>query len=136
MTAAAEGVAAADRIVAAGIPEAGEEAVAAVAAACPPPCADWRERYREEMAPWARAVEGLEAAHAALLLAQSGLDVWVATGELPGSWTATCTAAGEAVSALVELLGAVGVEVPAMLAEAGPAVSALCRVAAAEGDER
>lgn len=136
LTASAEAVAAADRVVAAGIPEAGELAVTAVAAECPPPCADWRERYRSEMAPWTRAVEGLEATHAALLLAQAGLDLWVSTGDLPGSWGETCDAAGEAVSALVELLGAVGVEVPAMLAEAGPAVSALCRVAAAEGDER
>ena len=129
LTAGAEALSSADRVVAHGIPEAGDAARAAVAAECPAPCADWSPRYREAMSPWYDATRGLEVAAEALRLAQEGLDIWVDTGALPGGWSALCVDVGESLAALLELLGACGVDVPELLHRAPPVAETACRLA-------
>lgn len=130
LTGLAEGVVAADRVVAAGAEEAADGAIERARDRCAGSCSDPLALYREEMAPWYLAVQGLDAAAVSLRLLQDGIDIWVDSGTLPDGIGAVCLDAGEAVEDLLELLEVAGVDVPSALDGAPGVTSAMCALIA------
>jgi len=117
-------------VLLAAVPGAHDEAVADARARCAvTECADPLALYDASMAPLDRAVDGLEVAVEALRVAQAALDAWVATGQLPDTGP-LCRALGDALAPLAGLLDQAGVDVPPVVAGAGPAVEAICVVVA------
>ena len=90
------------------------------------------------MADWYAVARALRASHEALLALDSGVDVWIATGTLPGSWLQACEAGTEALEALLTaVVAATGTEVPTALIGAPAALGVVCRNAESfpPGDE-
>jgi len=128
LVSADEALASADRIMAGPAQDASTAALAEIEAACPAPCPDAVARYREAMADWYAVARALRASHEALLALDSGVDVWIATGTLPGSWSQVCEAGTEALEALLAAVAAAtGAEAPAALISASGMLGVVCR---------
>jgi len=124
-----EALASADQIMAGPAQDASAEVLAAIEAECPTPCPDAVGRYREAMADWYTVTRALRASHEALLVLDSGVEVWIATGTLPGSWSQVCEAGTEALEALLAaVVAATGTEAPAALIGAPAALGVVCRL--------
>ena len=138
LVSADEALASADWVMAGPAQDASTAALAEIEAACPAPCPDAVARYREAMADWYAVARALRASHEALLALDSGVDVWIATGTLPGSWSQVCEAGTEALEALLAaVVAATGTEVPTALIGAPAALGVVCRNAESfpPGDE-
>ena len=138
LVSADEALASADRIMAGPAQDASAEVLATIEAECPTPCPDAVAQYREAMADWYAVAQALRASHEALLALDTGVDVWVATGNLPGSWSQVCEAGTEALEDLLTaVVAATGTEVPTALIGAPAALGAVCRDAESfpPGDE-
>ena len=123
-----EALASADRIMAGPAQDASTAALAIIEAECPAPCPDAVGRYREAMADWYAVARALRASHEALLALDLGVDVWIATGNLPGSWSQVCEAGTEALEDLLTaVVAATGTETPAVLIGAPAALGVVCR---------
>ena len=96
-------------------PEGGDEAVSAL---------------RSELEPWYQAVEAMEHTQTSLELLQASAETWYATNDLPDDWEPLCAALRGDVEALLGLLEAVGVEVPAAISGATGFVEGICGYAA------
>jgi len=127
LTAAAEGVDAADRVVDEGLPaafeRAGDQALAECAGSCPDPMAIARRILR----PWTAAVTGLRHATDTLHVLQDGLDLWIATGQLP-DWGLVCEEAEQTFGSLLSLFASAGLQPPALLSTVQPHVSTACEL--------
>lgn len=125
LTAAAEGVDAADRIVDEALPaafeHAGDQAQAECAGSCPDPMAIAERILR----PWTSAVTGLRHAVDTLHVLQDGLDLWIATGSLP-DWGPVCAEAEATFGSLLALLAATGLQPPALLSTVAPHIDTAC----------
>jgi hypothetical protein len=125
LTAAAEGVDAADAVVDEALPgaieQAGDQAIANG-------CADLRacmDAAEDILEPWTNAVTGLRHARDTLQLLQDSLSLWINTGALP-DWGPTCESAEDVFTSLLGLLTTVGLEPPAALSTVAPHVSTAC----------
>ena len=128
LVSADEALASADWVMAGPAQDASTAALAEIEAACPAPCPDAVARYREAMADWYAVARALRASHEALLALDSGVDVWIATGTLPGSWSQVCEAGTEALEALLAaVVVATGTEAPAALIGAPGMLGVVCR---------
>lgn len=127
LTAAAEGVDAADRVVAEALPaaveSAGDQASQECAGSCPDPMAIAVRILR----PWTAAVTGLRHATDTLHVLQDGLDLWIATGSLP-DWGPICEEAEQTFGSLLALLAAAGLQPPALLSTVQPHISTACEL--------
>ena len=128
LVSADEALASADRIMAGPAQDASTAALVTIEAACPAPCTDAVAQYREAMADWYAVARALRASHEALLMLDSGVDVWIATGNLPGSWLQVCEAGTEALEDLLTtVVAATGTEAPAALIGAPGMLGVVCR---------
>jgi len=128
LVSADEALASADQIMAGPAQDASAAALVAIEAACPAPCTDAVAQYRAAMVNWYAVARALRASHEALLMLDSGVDVWIATGTLPGSWLQVCEAGTEALEALLTaVVAATGTEAPAALIGAPAALGVVCR---------
>lgn len=130
---AARGLDSTDRAVTSAMRPTVNRAVLAVQTRCAGGTCDPVEELRGELEDLYVTVDGLEATWEALAMLQSAAEVWYATDELPDDWGPLCDALGESVAHLVGLLDQLGVNVPGVLAAAGPAVSGICRIGATIG---
>jgi len=127
LTSAAEGVAAADRIIAVDVERQSESVLGQIEAECPRPCFNATDRYRSGMARWYEAARGLRASHEALLALDAGVEIWVEAGELPVGWGPACIEAADALEALTASVeAAVGRGAPALLTAAPEALRGAC----------
>jgi len=127
LTAAAEGVDAADRVVAEALPAAVERAGdQALAAGCnsPQACMD---AAQDSLRPWTNAVTGLRHATDTLHVLDDGLSLWIATGALP-DWGPVCDEAEAVFGSLLALLATVGLQPPALLSTVAPHVDTACEL--------
>jgi len=113
LTALATGLAATDEAVADAWPDAAAEARAHAVREYAGDVESGLERYDVLMRPWTETVDALREARAALYLAQGGVTVWIESGDLPDGWEPLCAGVGLAVSALLELLQPLDLELPA-----------------------
>ena len=128
LVSADEALASADRIMAGPAQDASTAALAEIEAECPTPCPNAVARYRAAMVNWYEVARALRASHEALLALDSGVDVWIATRTLPGSWSQVCEAGTEALEALLAAVVVVTrTEVPTALIGAPAALGVVCR---------
>lgn len=132
LTTTAEAVAAADAIVAEGIPDAADQARAEIQERIDggEVIRDPLEEYRRTMQSWYRASDGLEVTRVALTAAQAGLTIWIGTGDLPDDWGELCDGVATAVAALTGMLEALGVDVPRQIEQAQGLISPACQMVA------
>ena len=138
LVSADEALASADRIMAGPAQDASTAVLAEIEAGCPTPCPDAVAQYREAMADWYAVARALRASHEALHALDLGVDVWIATGTLPGSWLQVCEAGTEALEALLAaVVVATRTEAPAALISAPGMLGVVCRNAESfpPGDE-
>jgi hypothetical protein len=129
LNAVAESVTATDRVVAGLIPERAEQARAEtdrVLSRCDDNCPNPMDIYDGEMRPLYNTIDAIEAVGAALILAQSGLDIWIATGEMPESWDGLCEGIQDAVNALIEVLQMAGVDIPDLVTRGSGLIEGAC----------
>ena len=132
LTGADEAVAAADRITRPYAEDARDEALAEVEAGCEPPapCPGARARYLALVEPWTQVARAYRGVHEAILIADEGVEAWIASGNLPAGWGQLCTAIGEGVERLLAFLETVlGEDVPSVLAPVPAMVTGACSLA-------
>jgi hypothetical protein len=128
-TAAMEGVVAGDEALATALPGAGARARERAEERCQTTCPDLSALVIEEMRPWTQALTGLQHARSVLYLADDSVELWIDTGTLP-DFAPICDDIESVFGDLVELLEAVGVNVPTVLDRVAPHVSTACEVVA------
>jgi hypothetical protein len=125
LTAAAEGVDAADVVVDEALPaafeQAGDDAITECAGACVDPMAIALRNLR----PWTAAMTGVRHAVDTLTLLESGLHVWIATGALP-DWSGVCAESEEVFGSLLALLQSAGLQPPELLSTVAPHIDTAC----------
>lgn len=120
----AVGVAEADRVSALAYTEAAEEALRV---------SSTLEEYRERMEPYDGLETALRTSKAALLTAESAIDVWDAGGEERWLAAAGCLVAG--LSNVVDAMAAAGVPVPVELTDAVTALRGIAEAICSEGTD-
>jgi hypothetical protein len=87
---------------------------------------------REERAVWYRLVAAVDAARDVLETWEAANDAWRSSGERPADWAETVCAPFEtAINGVIELLGNVGIEVPATWRTLLERADDVCRVGVA-----
>lgn len=130
LTAAAEGVDATDQVVDEALPAAVERAGNQASEECAGSCPDPMAIAVRLLEPWTNAVTGLRHAVNTLQALQSGLNLWIATGQLP-DWGPLCTEAEATYGSLLALIAATGLQPPALLSTVAPHIDTVCTTMAA-----
>jgi len=87
---------------------------------------------RDERSAWYRAADALEAAHAVLETWEQANDAWRSSGERPPDWLGTvCRPFDTAITAVLDLLPTVDVDVPELWRNLLSRVDLVCQVGGA-----
>jgi len=133
LTAMAEGVNAAGQVIMEHMPAAADDArehIAAQVQADGLSTEEAMDMYDRAMASWVASIYALEVSRDVLQTGQSGLDIWVDTGDLPESWGAFCNDIETSLLRVLDLFETLGLEPPAMLRSAARYSSEVCIVTA------
>jgi len=125
----AEGVSSVDEIVSREIPDRASAARSQVLSEEYTDVEVGMARYMALMRDWYELTDALEIAHESLRIGQGALDVWVNSGDLPEEWGEFCGGIGDALQAIVRLLGECGINVPESIEGAVPWASSVCEIA-------
>lgn len=124
LTAVAEGVSAADEIVAAEIPERARTATETARAE-----GGDVEVYIRIMQPWYDAATAIETTASTLRTGQSAVSAWVHGGDLGSEWVPFCNDIESGIEEIIQMLGILSVDVPSALHIAADYASELCSLA-------
>lgn len=129
LTVSAEGVQTAADVMNEQGPDLVKRAQVAAEEACADPCSTeaFTAELDSKLLPVTRAMTGLKVARDSLVVAQGGMNIWIATGELPDT-DPLCKDLGDAVGPVPRLLTDAGVKnIPAQVtALAGPTAQIAC----------